>query len=163
VGASPRGWVVATAGLDDVERRQTEAQGSSPYPSLYRTPWSGARSLRGRQLCSYSVTSAFYGTRRFITVLTRALQRPLSSPRQIKSTTLHPTALTSTLMLSIHLYIRLPNGLFPSGFSANNLYAYHLIIIYATCPDHLILLGLPILYSTESNLKELHYYYYCYY
>jgi hypothetical protein len=45
-------------------------------------------------------------------------------------------------MLSIHLRLRLPSGLFPSGFPTNNLYTFRFFPIRATCPAHLILLVL---------------------
>jgi hypothetical protein len=47
------------------------------------------------------------------------------------------------LILSTHLHIGLPSGLFPSGFPTNNLYS--LLPIHATCPGNLILLDLIIL------------------
>jgi hypothetical protein len=80
--------------------------------------------------------SAFYGTRIFITVFTRA------RPRQ--STTPNPISKRSTLMLFIHLCLGLPSGLFRSGFPTNNLYAFF-SPIRATCPTQVILLQLIIL------------------
>jgi hypothetical protein len=58
----------------------------------------------------------FYGTRRFITVFTRAIHWSLSWARWIKSIPPHPTSLRSILLLSSHLRLGLPSGLFPSGF-----------------------------------------------
>jgi hypothetical protein len=46
---------------------------------------------------------AFYGTRRFNTVFTRALRWSLSWAISIKSTPSHPISLRSTLILSTHL------------------------------------------------------------
>jgi hypothetical protein len=44
-------------------------------------------------------------------------------------------------MLSIHLRLGLPSGLFPSGFPTNNLYTFLLFSpIRTICPAHLILL-----------------------
>jgi hypothetical protein len=37
-------------------------------------------------------------------------------------------------MLSIHLRLGLPSGLFPSGFPTNNLYTFLFSPIRATCP-----------------------------
>jgi hypothetical protein len=45
----------------------------------------------------------------------------------------------SIFMLSIHLRLGLPSGLFPSGCPTNNLYMFLLSPIRATCPAHLIL------------------------
>jgi hypothetical protein len=43
-------------------------------------------------------------------------------------------------MLSIHLRLGLPSGLYPSGFPTNNLYTFLFSSIRATCQAHLILL-----------------------
>jgi hypothetical protein len=48
-------------------------------------------------------------------------------------------------MLSIHLRLGLPSGLFPSDFPTNNLYTFLFSPIRATCPAHLVFLNLIIL------------------
>jgi hypothetical protein len=48
-------------------------------------------------------------------------------------------------MLTIHLRLGLPSGLFPEGFPTNNLYTFLFSHIRATCPAHLILLDFIIL------------------
>jgi hypothetical protein len=80
----------------------------------------------------------------FITVITRALHLFLSLARPIQSTTPHPTSPRSILILSTHLRLGLPSGLFPSGFPTNNLYAFLFSPNRATWPAHLILHDLVI-------------------
>ena len=58
----------------------------------------------------------FYGTRKFITVLTSARHLSLSWANSIQSPQPSPTSWRSVLILSSHLRLGLPNGLFPSGF-----------------------------------------------
>jgi hypothetical protein len=62
---------------------------------------------------------AFYGTLTLITVFTRALHWSLSC-QKIQFTPPHPTSLTPIfILLSTHLRLGLPSGLFPSGFPTN--------------------------------------------
>ena len=67
----------------------------------------------------------------------RTHKRP--SPVPILSQ-LHPVPTTPSHFLKIHLYIILPNGLFPSGFPTKTLCTPLPSSIRATCPAHLILL-----------------------
>jgi hypothetical protein len=96
---------------------------------------------------------AFYGARKFITMFTRALHWSLSWPRSIQSISSHPISLRPILILSTHLRLVLPSGLFPSVFPAYILHAFRFSSIRATCPTHLILLDLIILITLGEEYK----------
>ena len=96
---------------------------------------------------------AFHGTRKFITALTSVRQLSLSWASPIQSIYPHPTSWRSILILSTHLRLGLPSGLFLSGFPTKTLYTPLYSPIHATWPAHLILLATYC----------LHYYYYYYY
>ena len=93
---------------------------------------------------------AFHGTRRFITALTSDRHLSLSWVSPIQSTYPHPTSWRSILILSTHLRLGFPSGLFPSGFPTKTLYTPLSSPIRATCPAHLILLD----FITRTILGE---------
>ena len=65
---------------------------------------------------------AFHGTRMFITVLTSVRHLSLSWVSPIQSIYPHPTSWRSIIILSTHLRLGLPSGLFPSGFPTKTPY-----------------------------------------
>ena len=93
---------------------------------------------------------AFHGTRRFITALTSVRHLSLSRASPIQSIYTHPTSWRSILILSTHLSLGLPSGLFPSGFPTKTLYTPLSSPIRATCPAHLIILD----FITRTILGE---------
>ena len=104
------------------------------------TPWSTVlQKLTGFQIVKKFPT--FYGTRRFITAFTSACHLSLSSASSI-----HPyvypysTSWRSILILSSHLHLSLPSGLFPQVSPPKFCISLSSPAIRATCPVHLILL-----------------------
>ena len=79
---------------------------------------------------------AFHGTWRFITALTSFRHLSLSWASPIQSIDPHPSSWRSILILSTHLRLGLPGGLFPSGFPTKILYTPLSSSIRATCPAH---------------------------
>ena len=77
---------------------------------------------------------AFHGTRRFITALTSVRHLSLSWPSPIQSIYPHPTSWRSVL-ISTHLPLGLPSGLFPSS-SPPRPYTPLTSTIRDTCPAH---------------------------
>jgi hypothetical protein len=89
---------------------------------------------------------AFYATRMFITVLTRALHWSLSKSQ------INPVHTIPSYLSKIEFnFVQPPmSGLFPSGFPTNIL-----SLIRATCPAQLILLDPIILIILEEEYKFL--------
>ena len=75
---------------------------------------------------------------------------PYHEPARSSSYPPHPTSWRFILVLSSHLRLGLPSGLFPSNLPTKNLYIPLLSTIRATCPAHLILLD----FSTRTILGE---------
>ena len=116
------------------------------------TPWCRVllQKLTGLQLVKRF--PAFHGTRRSITALTSVRQLSVSWASPIQSIYPHPTSWRSIVILSTHLCLGLPSGLFPSGFPTKSLYTTISSPIRATCPAHHILLD----FITSTILGEKH-------
>ena len=93
---------------------------------------------------------AFHGTQRFITALTSVRHLSLSWASPIQPIYPHPKSWRAILILSTHLRLGLPSGLFPSGFLTKTLYTPLSSPIRTTCPAHLILLD----FITRTILGE---------
>ena len=130
--------------------RQCSKSALTPYLLTYLitylltyllTPWCRVllELLTGLQLVKKF--PAFHGNRRFITAHTSVRHLSLSWAIPIQSTCPHLTSWRSILILSTHLRLGLPSGLFPP-VSPPRPYTPLSSPIRATCPDHLILLQL---------------------
>jgi len=88
------------------------------------TPWTTV--LLDKLIATQPVKKfpAFYGTRRFITVFTPARHWSLPWARCITSTPFQPTSLRSVLILSSHLRLDFPSGLFLLGFPTEIFYPF---------------------------------------
>ena len=98
---------------------------------------------------------AFYGTRRFIAVLKSARHLSLTSASSVQSILSHPTSLRSILILSFHLNLGLPSGLFPSSFPTKILHTPLFSPISVTCPNHLIVIDFITLTIFSEQYRSL--------
>jgi hypothetical protein len=78
---------------------------------MEQSPWEA----NGRSL--FKKFTAFYGTPSFITVFTRTRHWSLSWATWIQFTPSHPIYLRSILILSSHVRLRLPSGVFEADHS----------------------------------------------
>jgi hypothetical protein len=85
--------------------------------------------------------------------ITSALCRRGSWARSFQSMPPCPVSLRSILIISTHLCLGLPSGLFHSGFPINILYAFLFAPISVTCPAHLILMHFVILIILDKEYK----------
>ena len=99
-----------------------------------------------------------YGTRKFITAFTTAHHLSLSWASSIQSMPLHPTCWRFSLILSSHLRLGLPSGLFHSGFPTKTLYtpSPHPYALHAPLISFSILS--PEQYWVRSTTHSVHHY-----
>jgi hypothetical protein len=85
--------------------------------TIYLLTYSTEQSLswEANQFSASQKFCKFYGTWKFITAFTSAHNLSLSWASSIQSTPPHPTSWRSILILSSHLHLGLPSGLFPSA------------------------------------------------
>jgi hypothetical protein len=85
----------------------------------------------------YTIACFLYGTWRFITVFTKAYHWNLSWASWIHFTPSLPILLRSILMLSSHLCLGLPSGLFPLGLHQNPVNTSSFPqVCQMSCPPH---------------------------
>ena len=103
---------------------------SSPLLNTYLlSPWSSILLEKPTGLQPVKKFPVFYGTRKLITTLTSARHLSLSCASSMQSIPPRPTFWRSVLILSSHLRLGLPSGLFLSGYPSKN-------PVYATPLSH---------------------------
>ena len=85
------------------------------------TPWSRVLLEKLTGSAASQEIPRIFGTRRFITAFTSARHLSLCWANSIQSPQPPPTSWRSILILSSHLRLGLPSGLFPSGFPTSTL------------------------------------------
>ena len=105
--------------LQCVQRAVTDAYETICERNLltyFLTPWSRVLSEELTGSAANQEIPHIFGTRRFITVLTSVRHLFISWANSNQSPQPPPASWRSILILSSHLRLGLPNGLFPSGF-----------------------------------------------
>ena len=118
----------------DFETSEREKLNCNSNVTDLPTPWCRVLLEKLTGLKLIKKFPAFHGTRRFITAFTSVRHLSLSWASPIQSIYPHPTSWRSILILSTHLRLGLPIGLFPSGFPTKTLYTPLSSPIRATCP-----------------------------
>ena len=110
--------------------------------------------LRAEQFSWISLTNSMaYGTRRFNSAFTRALQLFLSWAESTQLPALIPISSRSILILSSHLRLNLPKGVFPVCLPVKILKALLPSSIWTKCPAHLNLLDVITLTILGERYK----------
>ena len=102
------------------------------------TPWSRVLLEKLTGYAASQEIPRIFGIRRFLTVSTSDCHLSLSWANSIQSPQLIPTSWRSILILSSHLRLGLPNGLFPSGFPTRAIKQHFVLMFTDDKPDRLL-------------------------